>query len=223
MGVHDGHRQRKREQFLNHGLDSMAEHEALELLLYYAIPRRDTNPLAHELIDRFGSLAGVLAAPWEELAKAPGMGANAAALIALVPQLYRRARASAANEVILDSVERIGTFFREQFAAQNKEILYQLCLDAKGRMLCCKTVCEGDSGGVTFNVRKIVENALLSNAVMVALAHNHPSGFAVPSDSDIVFTREVRDALAAIHVELVDHIVVADDDYVSMRRTGLLG
>ncbi len=223
MGVHDGHRQRKRDQFLAHGLDSMAEHEALELLLYYAIPRRDTNPIAHELIDRFGSLAGVLAAPWEELAKVPGVGPSAAALIAMVPQLYRRARASAVNEMILDSVERIGAFFREQFTAQNREVLYQLCLDAKGRMLCCKTICEGDVGGVTFNVRKIVENALLYNAVMVALAHNHPSGFAVPSDSDIAATREVRDALAAVHVELVDHIIVADDDYVSLRHTGLLG
>ncbi len=223
MGVHDGHRQRKRDQFLAHGLDSMAEHEALELLLYYAIPRRDTNPIAHELIDRFGSLAGVLAAPWEELAKVPGVGPSAAALIAMVPQLYRRARASAVNEMILDSVERIGAFFREQFTAQNREVLYQLCLDAKGRMLCCKMICEGDVGGVTFNVRKIVENALLYNAVMVALAHNHPSGFAVPSDSDIAATREVRDALAAVHVELVDHIIVADDDYVSLRHTGLLG
>lgn len=223
MGIHDGHRQRKREQFLSHGLDSLAEHEALELLLFYAIPRRDTNPIAHDLIERFGSLAGVLSAPWEELAKVPGMGPSAAALVTMVPQLYRRARASAANEVILDSVERIGTFFREQFAAQSREVLYQLCLDAKGRMLCCKKICEGDAAGVTFNVRKIVENALLSNAVMVALAHNHPSGFAVPSDADIAATREVRSALAAVHVELVDHIVVADDDYVSMRRTGLLG
>jgi len=223
MGVHDGHRQRKKEQFRQHGLDSFADHEALELLLFYAIPRKDTNPIAHALMERFGSLEQVLAAPVEELAQVPGVGESAATLIKLVPSLTRKARqSSAAKEKVLDTTERIGQFFLEQFVAQQEEVMYQLCLDAKGRMLSCQKVSQGDVAAVSLNLRKIVENALRSNAVMVALAHNHPSGVAFPSRDDIVTTTQIRDALETIHVRLVDHIIVADDDFISMRQSDLL-
>lgn len=223
MTDHRGHRARKRCQFRDHGIDAFADHEVLELLLYYAVPRRDTNPIAHALMDRFGSLNAVLSAPVEELERVPGMGANAALLLKLVPQVYRRARASITqNEVILDTTERIGEFFVEQFVAQTSEVMYQLCLDAKGRLLSCRKVCEGDAASVGLNLRKIVENALLCNAVLVALAHNHPSGVALPSHEDKIATLQIRDALEAVHVRLVDHIIVADDDYVSLRQEGLL-
>ncbi len=222
MGVHDGHRNRKREQFARHGIDAFADHEVLELLLYYAIPRRDVNPIAHALLDRFGSLEGVFSAPAEELELVPGVGKNAALLVALVPQVYRRVRQSAAREQILDTTERMGAFFLEQFVAQSQEVMYQLCLDAKGRMLNCRKVSEGDVASVGLNLRRIVENALRCNAVMVALAHNHPSGVALPSREDRVATIQIRDALEAVHVRLVDHIIVADDDFVSMRQDGTL-
>ena len=222
MGVHDGHRNRKREQFARHGIDAFADHEVLELLLYYAIPRRDVNPIAHALLDRFGSLEGVFSAPAEELELVPGVGKNAALLVALVPQVYRRVRQSAAQEQILDTTERMGAFFLEQFVAQSQEVMYQLCLDAKGRMLNCRKVSEGDVASVGLNLRRIVENALRCNAVMVALAHNHPSGVALPSREDRVATIQIRDALEAVHVRLVDQIIVADDDFVSMRQDGTL-
>jgi len=223
MGLHDGHRERKKEQFRRHGIDSFADHEVLELLLFYAIPRQDTNPAAHALLERFGSLDRVLAAPIEELEKVPGVGRGAATLLKLVPQVTRRARmAAVANEKILDTSERIGAFFLEQFVAQNQEIMYQLCLDAKGRMLTCQKVSEGDVAAVSLNLRRIVENALRYNAVLVALAHNHPSGLAIPSDEDITATSQIRDALETVNVSLVDHIIVADDDYVSLRQAGLL-
>lgn len=223
MTDHSGHRSRKRRQFRDHGIDAFADHEVLELLLYYAIPRRDTNPIAHALMDRFGSLNAVLSAPVEELERVPGMGANAALLLKLVPQVYRRARTSITeNEVILDTTERIGEFFVEQFVAQTSEVMYQLCLDAKGRLLSCRKVCEGDAASVGLNLRKIVENALLCNAVLVALAHNHPSGVALPSHEDKVATLQIKEALEAVNVRLADHIIVADDDYVSLRQEGLL-
>ena len=223
MTDHSGHRARKRRQFRDHGIDAFADHEVLELLLYYAVPRRDTNPIAHALMDRFGSLNAVLSAPVEELERVPGMGANAALLLKLVPQVYRRARTSITeNEVILDTTERIGEFFVEQFVAQTSEVMYQLCLDAKGRLLSCRKVCEGDAASVGLNLRKIVENALLCNAVLVALAHNHPSGVALPSHEDKVATLQIKEALEAVNVRLADHIIVADDDYVSLRQEGLL-
>lgn len=223
MGLHDGHRQRKKEQFLQHGLDVFADHEALELLLFYAIPRQDVNPTAHLLLEHFGSLEAVLAASTEELEQVPGVGRSAAALIQLVPQLVRRAKASsAANTKVLDTTERIGAFFLDQYVAQDHEVVYLLCLDAKGRMLSCHTIGDGDIASAQMQLRSVVEIALRSNAVLAALAHNHPSGVAFPSQADRIATSQIQSALSTIGVTLVDHIVVADDDYISFRHAGLL-
>ena len=221
MGVHDGHRERRREQFLRHGADALADHELLELLLFYAIPRKDTNPIAHELLGQFGSLQAVLSAPVVELEKVPGMGRSAAALLKLVAPLYRRARVSAAeNEVVLDTTERIGAYFLELYVAEPREVMYQLCLDAKGRRINTYKVSEGEASGVTVNVRRTVENSIVCGAVMVALAHNHPSGLAFPSQEDKDATRQVQIALDAVGVRLVEHVIVADNDFISLRQQG---
>ena len=233
MGVHDGHRDRKREQFLRCGAESFADHELLELLLYYAIPQRDTNPIAHALIERFGSLQAVLSAPAEELMEVPYIKEKAAVLVRLVPALYQRVLMSGEDcEVILDTRERIGEFFRRLFIAhasevdlfvgQGNEIMYQLCLDGKGKKKGLYKLGEGDLGSVGLNIRQIMENTLRSKAVMVVLAHNHPSGVALPSHEDRVATRMVREALETMGVRLVDHVIVADNDYVSMAESGLL-
>ena len=223
MGVHDGHRERKREQFLRHGADSFADHELLELLLYSAVPRRDTNPLAHDLINYFGSLHAVFSAPAEELQKFSGISQSGAVLLKLIPSIYRRAALSAGeNEQILDTVEKIGRFFVDLYVAESCEIMYQLCLDAKGRRLNLYKVTDGDPSSVNLNVRKIVENAILSQASMVALAHNHPSGVALPSHADIVATTMIQTALDSIGIRFADHIIVADGDFISMRQDGIV-
>ena len=223
MGVHDGHRDRKREQFLRCGAESFADHELLELLLYYAIPQRDTNPIAHALIERFGSLQAVLSAPAEELMEVPYIKEKAAVLVRLVPALYQRVLMSGEDcEVILDTRERIGEFFRRLFIAHASEVMYQLCLDGKGKKKGLYKLGEGDLGSVGLNIRQIMENTLRSKAVMVVLAHNHPSGLALPSQEDRVATRMVREALETMGVRLVDHGIVADNDYVSMAESGLL-
>ena len=222
MGEHDGHRKRLRERFLLGGEDALTDRELLELLLFYAVPRRDTAPIAQALLEHFGSLQGTLSAPAAELEKLPGMGRGAAALIKLAPSLHRRARLSAASEQVLDTTERIGAHFLELLAGQRREVMYQLCLDAKGRRLHTYKLAEGESAAAAVNVRRIVENALFSGAVLVALAHNHPSGVALPSPEDRQATGQVRTALEAVGVRLVEHIIVADDDYISMRQQGLI-
>lgn len=221
MGVHDGHRERKREQFLRHGADAFADHELLELLLYSAVPRRDTNPLAHDLINHFGSLHAVFSAPAEELQKFSGISQSGAVLLKLIAPIYRRAALSAGeNEQILDTVEKIGKFFLNLYVAESREVMYQLCLDAKGRRLNLYKVSDGDPSSVNLNVRRIVENAILSQASMVALAHNHPSGVAFPSPEDIVATTQIQTALDSIGICFADHIIAADGDFVSMRQDG---
>ena len=223
MPVHEGHRSRKKEQFRAHGLDAFADHEVLELLLYYAVPRQDTNPIAHRLMEKFGSLDAVFAADRAALEEVEGIGENASTLISLMFPLMRRIRASSgAHEAILSDTEQAGAYFLDLFLGEREEKLYEACLDAKGRLLACHLVAEGDTDSVQLNMRKIVENALKCGASSVLLSHNHPSGVALPSPADNATTLSVFDALRTVGVELADHIIVADDDFVSLRHNGLL-
>ena len=223
MGIHDGHREKMRRRFLNSGLESFADHEALELLLYYAIPRRDTNPIAHALMERYGSLSAVLSAPVEDLKKVEGIGESGAVLLRLVPQLYRKARlAEAEQETVLSSIERVGAYLLDRFEGERQEVIYQLCLDRKGRLLACKRLGEGGVTSAELDIRRMMENAIFTNASAVVLAHNHPSGIALPSQEDYHTTDRAKAALETIGVQLLDHIIVADGDLVSMAESGFL-
>ena len=222
MGIHDGHRARKKEQFLRMGPDSFADHEVLELLLFYAIPRRDTNPIAHALLNKFGSLEGVLHAEPEDLQRIEGVGESAALLLTLLPAVMRRALRVPVKEKILNSVELCGKYFLNLLKNERREVLYQLCLDAKGKLLTCKKLAEGNVDSAPFSVRQVVENALLSDASMVVLGHNHMSGVALPSESDRIVTRHAKLALQALDIQLMDHIIVSDGDFVSMNQSGML-
>lgn len=223
MGIHDGHREKMRRRFLSGGLDGFADHEALELLLYYAIPRRDTNPIAHALMDRYGSLSAVLNAPAEDLQRVEGIGESAAVLLRLAGQIYRKARISdTENSRALSSVEAVGSYLLERFAGEKNEVLYQICLDRKCKLLSCKKLNEGNTASAELDLRKIVENALMVSADTVILSHNHPSGVALPSADDYAATRRVKAALETVGIRLADHIIVADDDFVSMAQSGYL-
>ncbi len=223
MGIHDGHRENMRRRFLTGGLEGFADHEALELLLFYAIPRRDTNPIAHRLIEQYGSLAAVLSAPVEELMKAEGIGENAAVFLKLVPAACQKARLSGGGrDIILNSTSRTGQYLIERFSGEKAETIYQLCLDRKGKLLACKRLGDGSIGSASLNIRKLVENALLTSASGVILSHNHPSGIALPSPEDYAATDQAQRALETIGVRLLDHIIVADGDFVSMADSGML-
>lgn len=221
MSIHDGHRQRLKNRFLEEGLDHFDEINVLELLLFYCIPRKDTNPTAHALIEHFGSLVQVLEAPAEELVKVPGISENVALYLNLVTETgryYMRRRASAG--AILSSVEKCGAYMLPYFVGKRNETVYLLCLDAKCKALCCKEISEGSINYASISTRKVVETALAANATSVVLAHNHPSGVAYPSPEDIQTTHRIAVALQTVDVQLVDHLVVADDDFVSLAQSG---
>ncbi len=223
MGVHDGHRERMRRRFLNNELSGFADHEALELLLHYAIPQGDVNPLAHALMDRFGSLNGVLSAPVELLTQVKGVGERTAVLLRLVPQVAQRARlAEIERETALSTRERVEAYLLELFSRERNEAVYQICLDGKGKLLACRRLGEGSASAVNLDVRKMVENAILYAASSVILAHNHPSGVALPSLEEQAATSRARTALEAIDVRLEDHIIVADGDFISFSESGYL-
>ena len=222
MSIHDGHRERLKNRFRTEGLDAFDEHNVLELLLFYAVPRSDTNPAAHELLDTFGSLSAVFDAPIDALVKVKGVGENAATLIKLIPALARRYEVDKNNIACLASTQLVGEYLLSRYVGKTQEIVYLICLDGKYKPLCCVAISEGIVNTVSISARRIIELALKYNAVGVVLAHNHPGGIALPSNDDISTTFMIRDALRTINVKLLDHIVVADGDYVSMADSGML-
>lgn len=225
MGIHDGHRDRLKKRFLNHGLDSFDDHNLLELLLFFAIPRRDTNPIAHNLMNKFGTLSRVFEASVEELCQVDGIGVNAALLIKMVPQMgnrYVMSKVSLDLDDILDDATKAGEYLKPRFSGERDEVVYMICMDSKCQVINTKLMFRGSVNSASISTRKIVENALVNNATRVIIAHNHVSGIALPSREDIETTRQIRDALRAVDVALIDHIVVVEDDYVSMAESSLL-
>ena len=219
MNIHSEHRRRVKNRFRNEGLDHFEELHALELLLFYALPRIDTNPIAHDLLNHFGNLRNVLEAPVEQLMGVNGMGEHAAILLSLVRGLSQKYMISGDSAAPLNTLEDCGNYLINRFIGQRNEVVMLLCLDAKRAPLCCRIVSEGSVNAAEISTRKVVEAALSVNATSVILAHNHPSGIAVPSMPDIVTTRRMGAALSAVDIVLEDHFVVADRDYVSLRQS----
>ena len=221
QSIHSGHRDRLKKRFLQQGLDGFTDIQALELLLFYSVPRQDTNPIAHNLLNRFGSLSQVLEAPAEELVKVDGIGEHSAALLRLINEMGRYYLVDRAQrERILPTIEDCARYLQPCFYGRAMETVFLLCLDAKCKVLCCREVGEGSINSAGISIRRIVETALREGASTVVLAHNHPSGIAIPSPEDIQTTRRVAAALQSVEVALADHIVVADGDYVSMVQSG---
>ena len=221
MPIHDGHRQRLKERFLSEGLDHFDELYVLELLLFYCIPRKDTNPIAHQLLAHFGSLTNVFESTVEELQKVPGISKNAATFLTLIPQAgryYQIKRAEPGD--ILHTIEQCGKYLVPYFYGRENETVFLLCLDAKCKVLVCKLIGEGSVNSANIPIRRVVEIALNANATTVILAHNHPSGLALPSADDVQTTLRVAKAMDAVEITLADHIVVADNDYVSLTQSG---
>ena len=221
MGLHDGHRKRLKEQFLNHG-DGFHDHQLLELLLCYAIPQGDVNALAHRLLDRFGSLAGVLDARPEALEQVPGVGEHTAVLLKLIPVLSGRYQADRAGMgTILDSTQAAGQYLRPYFSQGARyEMAYLVCLDGKYKVLGCHKLDEGTVNAAEITPRKMVEIVLAHNATAAILAHNHLSGLALPSNADLMSTQQLRTILRSVDVELLDHLIFTDDDMVSLKDSG---
>lgn len=220
MSIHKEHRSRVKRRFIEEGLTNFADHEALELLLFFAIPQKDTNDLAHRLLEDFGSLRRVLEAPPEQLMQTKGIGEHAAILLNLVSGMSNKYMISELPVTSLGSVEEIGGYLKDRFIGFRDEVVMLLCLDARRVPLVCRIIHRGSVNAAEISVRKVVEAAIAVNATTVILAHNHPSGIAVPSMEDIVTTRRMGYALNAVQIILEDHLVFADRDFVSIRQSG---
>ncbi len=220
--MHKGHRGRLKKKFLKYGADSLETHELLELLLYYGIPQKDTNELAHTLINIFGSLPQVFDAPVSSLLKVTGIGESTAILIRLVSKLSRvYAEKNYKTNSRRPTKTQIEKIILNKFIGRIKEHVVLALFDAKRNLVFCDVISQGSFGSTEFHIREIIELALKFNATKAIIAHNHPSGIALPSREDVETTIELKNALKLIEVKLVDHIIVAENDYVSLADSEL--
>ncbi len=219
--THENHRMRMYQRYQKSGLDGFAPHEVLELMLYYVIPRKDVNPLAHELIDKFGSFSNVLDAHPDDLAKVEGVSQRCAVYLNMMPQVMRLYNSTKAqSSAPLDSAGKVIDFLSDLFYGWNKEVFYLLCLDAKCRMTQYVQISVGETGGLHVHPKKVVEAAIRYNSSQVIFAHNHPSGMVTPSDEDILFTRRLAVVMSTIDIPVIDHVILNDTSSYSFARQG---
>lgn len=217
--VHEGHRERMRNKYVNKGIEVFEQHEILEMLLFYAIPRKNTNDIAHRLLEACGSLSAVFDAPIDILMQ-QGLSYNAAVLLHMIPDLSRAYQSDKFdNEEKIITDENIGKKMVHLFAGKNEECVYAFFLDAKGKEKYSGIISKGDASSAPMFSKDIVSIAARCKAVTVIIAHNHPSGVAFPSRADLEATADIADALDTIGVHLADHIIVADRDYISLSST----
>lgn len=218
---HDGHRSRMRQRFAQTALEGFADHEVLELLLFYAIPRRDVNPLAHRLLDTFGSLSNVFEAPPEQLKQVPGMGESAASLISMVVPLFRRYNASLASVRAHFANRRdCARYCLSLLAGKQKEHFYVIGLDASSDVIGTSLICTGDLSEVPAYPRQVMQAVMRLNAHSVVFCHNHPGGNLVPSRADAEATMMLIEALNTVNVGVLDHVIISRDRYLFMSDLG---
>lgn len=217
--VHEGHRERMRNKYVNKGIEVFEQHEILEMLLFYAIPRKNTNDIAHRLLEACGSLSAVFDAPIDILMQ-QGLSYNAAVLLHMIPDLSRAYQSDKFdNEEKIITDENIGKKMVHLFAGKNEECVYAFFLDTKGKEKYSGIISKGDASSAPMFSKDIVSIAARCKAVTVIIAHNHPSGVAFPSRADLEATADIADALDTIGIHLADHIIVADRDYISLSST----
>ncbi len=210
----EGHRKRLKERFVQCGLDDFNEFNALELLLFYTIPQKDTNPIAHRLIEKFGSFPEVLDAEYDDLITVDGVSDHTASFLKLIPQAARYYQSKKLEErKEFATLQDIGDYLVGKYVGIVKETVYMLLLDNKRSLISCERVHEGSVNSAAISVRKMAETALKKRAAAVVIAHNHPEGLAIPSPDDLLITKSLRSALMTLEIEFIDHFIIAEDKY----------
>lgn len=216
MGIHDGHRQKLRKNFIEVGLEGKTDHQILELLLTYALPRIDVNPLAHELIDKFGSLSGVLDADITQLTKINYVSENVAVLLKLIPQISAKYYQSKhGKRVRLNTVDAIKDYMIPQLANEKTEVFYVLCLDTHLNLTRAIRHSEGSPSGTSIDIRALANQVLNAGTDRIILVHNHLSNSVEPSPADIDATRKIQTAFEMLNVNVLDHVIISGDKYFS--------
>ncbi len=218
---HQGHRVRLKNRLIKEGgFENFEEHNILELLLFYTIPRKDTNEIAHRILDHFGSLAAVLDAPYEELIKCKEISENTAALFKALLPVGRAYNISKYDKpCILNDYSRVSDYLLDKYLGFNEEVLSVISLDNRLTTLSFDIIAKGTLNSVIIDMRKVVNMLINNKATAMIIAHNHPSGFALPSEEDLVQTRNLVTTCAGLGIKVVDHILIAENECVSLSAS----
>jgi len=219
--LHKGHRQRLQQRFVESGLDNFTDIQVLEILLFNVIPRADTNPIAHKLLNSFGSLAQTLDAPLSELIKIDGIGDKAAIFIKTLAPLSRRYMHDKINKkhIILNEIDKVIEYIQPLIATKTDEVFYIISLDSKCGVIAKTKLSEGVVNETSVYPRQVVSIALKHNASSIILAHNHPSGDPTPSVKDNNITQRLYGLMLNMNIPILDHVIIAGANYYSYARS----
>lgn len=217
---YEGHRKRVRQKFLETKLAGFGDHEKLELLLFYARPGIDTKDIAYDLLKEFKTIAGVFDASIDQLMEIGGIGEAAAILIKLIPEMSKEYINSKSNLMVMDNYKTVCDYFKNKFIGEKNEIIMAACVDDRLRLISCVKLSEGTPSSADMNIRKLVEFTYKHNCESIILAHNHPNGDLIPSDDDIRVTKEIYKFLKPVGITLLDHIIAAGGEAISLREAG---
>ena len=220
--IHQGHRQRLKQKFLENGIEALEPHEALELLLFYSIPQRNTNDIAHELINRFGNLTAVFDAPVKSLCEVKNISENSAVLLKLIPQMLRYYQVTPDKALSMDNMDFVKKYFSSLYIGVKNEEFKVCCLDNNLQVVSCNTLAVGSSSEVVVTARMVAKAAFDSNTQHIILSHNHPDTFPKPTKEDISFTNNLFGKLKPIGIDILDHIIVGKGEVISMRQCGVM-
>ncbi len=220
--LHEGHREKMKARFLETGYAGFSEHQIIEMVLYYAYARADTNEIAHRLLNHYGSLAGIFDASYNDLIKNGKLPPNAAFLFKMIPALIPIYHDSKSHHKVYSNMESLKRLFEPYFTGLDHEEFRIACFDPALRLNSCILVNNGDPVNSPVNMRKLTEIALNSDAVCIAVAHNHPKGSPMPSNEDIRATKLISETMSNIDIRLLDHIIVGENDTISMREKAFI-
>lgn len=223
MGIHDGHRKRLKDVFINSGASGLSDVNILELLLFYSVPRINTNPIAHALLDRFNTLDRVFDASFDELCTVEGVGPSTAVLIKLVPAMKARSEMIRSGRIsTISNTGEAKAFFQPRLAFETEEVFAIVCLDSLKRVICFRELSRGVVNSVNVDIRKLAEIALGCRSSTVIVAHNHPDSNASPSSEDISCTQQIKNAFDMLGIPLIDHIIVSRESILSFADLNIL-
>lgn len=222
--IHEGHRQRLKETILNDpDMKSLSDFEILEYILTFVIPRKDTNPIAHALIDHFGSLYYVFMANYNSLVQVSGVTKNAAHLISnFFPLMRRIYSAKEKRDIRVSNLDDAVSVLAPYFAARETERIYMACMDVHEKLINVELISTGEAANASLDISQVLRMALKYNPFSVVLAHNHPAGDLHPSDNDIVATKAIGNAFSSLGIYLSDHIIFTNEGYLSFYMAGLM-
>lgn len=220
---HSGHRQRMRERLRkSNSLDSFAEHEILEMLLFYVFPRGNTNDIAHRLLVRFGSLKGVLCASEEELLQVKDMGSSAALAIKFFDMFTNYVKRQEIGAVDVRDYGRTIEYVSTFFAGEKKEKVKIFCVNSSCRIQSVTDAARGADSSVLVDFKELTKTVLNSGCSVIIIAHNHPGAANTPSQEDIAVTRKIMNYLRMLDITVLDHFIVGENGTLSMRSCGLI-